>query len=344
MADVVLTVDGTAYSGWREIDIRRGIEQVAGTFRLSVTDRWAGREQAWPIKPGADCTVVVDGFTAISGYVDDVLPFFDVRNHGVSVVGRDKSGDLVDCSAIVSGGQWRGRNLLQVATDIATPFGVSVRAVTDVGATFRDAALQEGETAWEAIERAARMRGVLVYADAAGGLIIARAGSDRAGTALVQGKNVLAARGTFSFRDRYQQYICKGQNGGFDTATPEQNAGPSGRAADTNVRRYRPLIIVAEDVSDSAGLENRALWEAAVRMGRASRPVVTVQGWSHEGGLWEPNTIVRVECPYLYIEREMLIVSVGYRLDERGSRTDIELCAPEAFDLLPVPESDIEPW
>ena len=345
MTDVVLSVNGQDYAGWEEIKIRRGIEQVAGTFEVTVSDRWAGQEDAWPIMHGSACTLSVDGVTVITGYVDEVLPFFDSARHGITVVGRDRTGDLVDCSAIAASGQWRGRTLLQVATDIARPFGISVSAATSLDTKFKNAALQEGETAWEAIERAARMRGVLVVSDAQGGLVITRAGTDRVATSLVQGQNIKAARATFSMRDRYSQYVCKGQNIGFDTSTADQNAGPKGEASDNNVSRYRPLIIVAEDISDKAGLKDRALWEAAVRMGRSARPLITVQGWHHAGGLWLPNTLVRVECPYLYLERDMLIVAVAYRLDESGTHADIELCQPEAFELLPVPEGDGgSPW
>ncbi|KJS28554.1 MAG: hypothetical protein VR64_23960 [Desulfatitalea sp. BRH_c12] len=340
MPDVRLTVNDAVYGGWQEVLIRRGIEQVAGTFELTVTNRWAGQSRMWPIRHGEQCTLTADGAVLIKGYVDDVLPMFDANQHAVTVVGRDKTGDLVDCSAIVQSGEWRNRTLLQVAQDIARPFDISVRAETAVGPAFKSAALQEGETAFEALERAARMRGVLLLSDAHGDLVIARAGAQRIKTALVQGDNVKGGRGTFSMRNRYRDYICKGQNVGFDTSTPEHNAGPQGKAADAGVTRYRPLVIIAEDIGDTQGLKERAVWEAAVRMGRSARPVLTVQGWQHADGLWLPNFIVPVRCPYLYLDQDMLIVSVTYTINERGTQAEIELCRPEAFKLLPVPEKE----
>ncbi|MGE4406037.1 phage baseplate assembly protein [Pseudomonas sp.] len=338
MPDVILTVNGQRYGGWTEVEIRRGIEQVSGTFELTVTERWAGQDQMWPIRQGEECTLTVDGAVLISGYVDEILPFFDDQEHSVTVVGRDKTGDLVDCSAIAKTGEWKGRTLLQVARDIAAPFGIKVTAEVPVGAPFKTAALQEGESAFEALERAARMRGVLLISDAQGDLVITRAGRERVGTALVQGQNILSGRATFSLRDRFSTYICKGQDLGSDWSTPEQNAQPKAEAKDAGVSRYRPLLIVAEDVADAKGLKDRALWEAAVRLGRSARPAITVQGWSHEGGLWLPNRLVPVDCPYLYLAREMLIVAVSYRLGDQGTTAEIELCRPEAFELLPVPE------
>lgn len=335
---VILTVNGASYGGWTEVEINRGIEQIAGTFSLGLTERWADQDEPWPIIPGDKCTVAIDGEVVITGYVDDVLPSFDANQHAVTIVGRDKTSDLVDCSAIAKSGSWAGRTLLQIAQDLCAPFGVSVSAETDYGTAFQRSALQEGETVFEALERAARMRGVLLISDAQGGMVITRAGSERIATALTQGENVLSGRGTFSLRDRFSEIICKGQSFGIDESTPEHNAQPSGPAADTNVPRYRPLIIVAEDVADSKGMKDRAIWETAVRMGRSARPEITVQGWRHADGLWLPNRLVAVQCPWLQTERDMLIVNVSYLLDDGGTRTVLELCRQEGFELLAVPE------
>lgn len=340
MSEVTLSVNGIRYGGWKTVEIRRSIERISSTFSLSLTERWSGQDQPWPIEHGDECSVAIDGEVVVTGYVDDVLPFFDDREHGITVVGRDKTGDLVDCSAIAKSGEWKGRTILQIAQDLAAPFGIAVTAEVDPGKPFERSSLQEGETVFEALERAARMRGVLLISDGRGGLVITRAGKGRIATALVQGENIKSARATYSLRERYSKYICKGQSYGFDTSTPEQNAGSKGEAADNNVARYRPLLIVAEDIADSAGLTTRALWEAAVRMGRSARPEITVQGWRHASGLWRPNVLVPVRSPWLRLDREMLIVGVVSLFDDNGRRSVLELCRPEGFEILPVPEAD----
>jgi prophage tail gpP-like protein len=339
MSEVILTVNGARYGGWTRVEIRSGIEQISSTFSLGLTERWSDRAEAWPIRQGDACTVAAGGEILITGYVDDVLPSFDNDNHGITVVGRDKTGDLVDCSAIAESGEFHGRDLLQIAEALVKPFKIKVSAETDLGAPLKRFSIQEGETVFEALERAARMRGVLLISDGLGNLVITRAGSGRVGTGLVQGDNILSGRATYSLRERYKNYICKGQAAGFDTSTPEQNSGPRGEAADKNVGRYRPLLIVAEDLADSAGLKERALWEAAVRMGRSARPEITVQGWSHPAGLWRPNRLVPVRCPYLKLDRDLLIVGVISIKDEDGTKAVLELCRPEGFALLPVPET-----
>lgn len=338
MADVALTINGTIYGGWESVRIVRGITQLAGTFELSVSERWPGQSTPAVIRPGDACTVAIGGEVLITGYVDDVSPEYDDTSHTITVAGRDKAGDLVDCSATHASGQWSGRTMAQIVTDLGKPFGITVQTATDPGAAFGSFALHEGESAHEAIERLARMRGVLVVSDGQGGLLITRAGGDKIATALVEGENILEASAELSWRERYNKYIIKAQGVGSDFTTPAEHSQAKATATDPAITRYRPLIVMAEDQGASGTIRDRALWEAAVRAGKGSRATITVQGWHHAAGLWQPNRLVHVHSPWLGLDREMLIVGVAFVLDGSGSRTELELTLPDAFKLVPLPD------
>lgn len=336
MPEVILTINGAIYGGWETVRISRGIEQIAGTFELAVSERWPGQSTPMVIRPGDACTVSVDGEVLITGYVDDVTPEYDDVNHTVAVSGRDKSADLVDCSAIHASGQWSGRSMVQIAADVCKPFGVSVQADTGIGANFGTFALQEGESAFETIERMARMRGVLLLSDGKGGLLITRAGTEKIPTQL--GENILTASATLSWRDRYSKYIVKSQAVGGDFTTPGEHSQAQAVATDPNITRYRPLIVMAEDQGGSGSIKDRAIWEASIRLGKGSRATISVQGWKHGAGLWQPNRLVRVVSPWLGLDREMLIASVAFVLDDSGTITELGLVLPAAYQLIPLPE------
>lgn len=341
---VVLTVNGNDYGGWKSVRISLGMEQVAGTFDLSVSERWPGQPEAWPIMPGDECRVSIatdQKTVVITGYVDDVNISYDAGSHTIQVTGRDKTGDLVDCSAIHKTGQWSGSALEQIAADICRPFGIAAKRTANTGARFGKFALQEAETAWEALERAAKMRGVLMMSDGQGSLVITRAGTNRIGTALVKGENILAASGQFSHKDRYSKYIIKGQSPGTDFSSAEHNTATKATATDDALekrKRYRPLIVIAEQ-GDGSTYADRAKWERNVRAGRASRVTYTVAGWTHAEGLWLPNNLVAVQDDLVGISRDLIIAAVTYSLEEgSGSRTELQLCRPEAFDLVSMPD------
>lgn len=344
MAEVQLVVNGSIYGGWTSLRITRGIEQISGTFELDVTERWPDQIQARPIRTGDACRVLVDRQTVITGYVDDANPSYDDSSHTLSLSGRDKTGDLVDCSAIHKTGQWRDQGMAQIAKDLCQPFGIAVRASVDTGKPFRKFALQEGESVFEALDRAARLRGLLLITDGSGNLLISRAGSTRLGMALSEGENILSASGQFSGRDRFSQYIVKGQRAGDDDSDAKSTNQARGTATDTGVRRHRPLIVLAEDQADGGSASERAAWERNVRIGRGQRVSISVQGWAHAQGLWAPNVLVRVRSPWLGVDADLLITSVTFALDSGGTRTDLELCPRAAFDVIPPTEKEGTAW
>ncbi len=332
---VELKVKSGIFSGWEEIEIKLGIEQICGTFQLDVTERWPGQDTPTPILPGNSCEVLLDGQTMITGYVDYTEPSYDDTSHAVSITGRDKTLDLVDCSAIHKSGQWRNRSLDQIASDICKPFGIKVIKLVDVGDPFSTFNIQEGERAFEALDRMARMRAVLLMSDGLGNLLITRAGQNSIATELVEGVNIKRGSGKFSWKERFSHYVVKGQHRGTDGEPADNARGPSAAADDTVIDRYRPLVVLAEDQGHIASLKQRAEWEKNVRLGRANRATITVQGWKHADGLWLPNSLVHLRSPKLYADLDLLIAQVTYKKKRStGTTTDLELVRPEAFDLL----------
>jgi prophage tail gpP-like protein len=116
----------------------------------------------------------------------------------------------------------------------------------------------------------------------------------------------------------------------------DEHVAPSATVTDDSVTRYRPRIVLADDHGTRARFRDRAEWEKNVRMGRGLRGSITVQGWTDDAGkLWQPNTLVSVTSPLLYLkEAEMLIVGCMYTLDDGGSRTALSIARREAFDLV----------
>lgn len=332
-----LKVGGQIYGGWTSLRIERGMEQIAGTFSLGITERWAGQAEKRPIRCGQSCQVLIDGNPVITGYVDEVNPSFDKEQHGITVIGRDKTGDLVDSSAIHKSGQWSKATLHKIAIDLCAPFGIKVIVENgvDVGAAIPSLKIQEGEPVFQVLERAARMRALLLVSDGLGNLVITRTTRKPLSTALIEGVNILSAQGNFSWKERFSRYVAKGQSAPEgDDFNPQHHTSPTGNADDKIISRYRPLIVIAEDQGNGATMKQRAEWERNVRVGRGNRATITVQGWRHEAGLWLPNRLVAVRSPYLDVDAEMLISAVAYSLDDSGTRCELQVCRPEAFELI----------
>ena len=336
--DITLRIDGVDWTYWTSVQVTRQMDAIAGTFSLALADKWIGGAQALPIAAGMACQILIGGEQVIDGYIDQVRPSFSATAHGISVTGRDRSADLVDCAAIHSPGQWLNCTVLQLAQALASPFGVHVTAEGDVGAPIASFKLEEGETAFEALDRALRQRELMACPDGKGGIVLLKAGAGTASGSLRQGENILSAEGQFDMADRFSDYIVKGQKPGTDKGWGKDACAVRGQYRDQAVQRYRPMLIRAEQSGDSSNAHQRAA--------RAVTVTATVQGFRQQGvgreqsgPLWQLNQMADVDLPYLRISQRLLVAGVEFRRDATsGSTTRLTLRDPAAFKPEPKKE------
>lgn len=337
---VELQVAGTAYSGWTSVEIERGIDQMTGTFSLRLAAKEKTGAEDWPIRQGAECRVMLAGVPLITGYIDSMTRFVAAEERGIDVRGRDRTADLVDCSAINRPGSWRGRRLEEIAAELVKPFGIPVEVVGTTGAPFTRFALQQGETVFAAIERMSRYRGLVAWSAGDGTLRIGNPDIGESIGRLAEGENVIAASLTTTTSERFSDYVVKGQATGSDERSGAAVAQVKGEAKDPAIARYRPLLIIGEEQSDQTALKKRAEWEAAVRSGRAQQAQITVPGWlTSEGKPFAHGMRADCDVPSAGISGSLLIERLTFSRDATGGTvTTFDLVPPEAWTQLAEPE------
>lgn len=336
MSDITLKIGAMEYGGWKSLSMEGGIEQCSGAFHLSVSDRWADNAEPRLIYPGDACSLLLNDQVVISGYIDDVKPIISKQEHGIRVVGRDSTMDLIDCSAVYKSGQWKNVKLDRIIRDIATPFGIEVVVQADMGAVFDSFNIEEGEKAFETADRASRMRGVLLMSDGQGRLVLATPTQTAPTTSLVEGDNILYGEALYSWKERYSEITVKGQGKGNAKEFGEAVAHGSATVTDPAITRYRPLVIISEHHGKGPSFKRRAEWERNIRRGRGTRARIVVQGWTdRDGKVWRANTLVSVFSPELRIMEDLLVVKCDYSLsDQDGTLTGLQLAHPSAFEVL----------
>ncbi|TJZ78794.1 phage baseplate assembly protein [Chitiniphilus eburneus] len=332
MANLQLKVGGRIYGGWTEISLQRGLEQLAGSFTLQLTERWPDNDTARPVKPGEACVVTIDDQPVVTGFIDQVSLRFDAQSRSLGVSGRDATGDLVDCSAGHGSGQWKQTSLARIARDLCGPFDLKV--VVDPAVRkqadepFKSWNVEEGETVFDCLERMARLRMLLLTTRGDGAVYITRPGTEQAQAALVEGDNLLSGEATFSWAQRYSFYRVKAQSRG--------RHAEQGSSHDEVVTRHRPLIVLAEDQAEGPTVQQRADWEKTIRTARANQATVDVVGWRQGDGLplWQPNLRVNLKSGLLRADGDVLISAVSYTLGAGGERCALTLVDPRTFDRL----------
>jgi prophage tail gpP-like protein len=342
---VILCVAGVEYGGWTAIpSIRSGMDTIAGGFQVALTEKWPGSAYR-PIRKEDDVELWIGDDIVIKGQVDEVAREIDAGTHTITITGRDATADLVDCAAMNSPGEWKERGLADIAADICAPFGIKVETApgTDLGKPFPGFTLQKGEKAVAAIQRMCASRGVLPYSDGRGILVLGPGTPARVATRLVEGDNIKKAGAKDSRIGRFRDYTVYAQSGQWGDAAA--NAGTKGEAHDGEMRRYRPIARMADDLADGITAADQAAWDAMIAKAKAMAAEVTVRGWRHAGGLWRPNTLVTVKAPSIQLDGDRLIASVDRCLDDQGGTiAKLSLVGPHAFDLLAEKQKGAVAW
>ena len=330
---ITVEVRGVAYEGWLQSEISRSLEAISGTFNIPVS-LLPGEPP--DIRRQDDIVIKIAGAVVITGYVLSAEPFYKKGDCGLRITGRDRTGDLVRCTAIHKGGQWRSATLDTIAKDLVAPYGLQVRVDTDVGAPLQDFKLSHGETVVDALARAARLRGVLVTRDDAGRLLLTKAGKDRFKGAIVRGLNVISMDGIGTDDNRHSEYTVFGQSNLVTDFESARNL--KARALDPDIKRYLPLVINADGNTTQAELEELVAHTVRVRRGHAMGFKYTVEGWAHDGVPWPLNQRVAIYDDVAGLDgAEWLIASVRQSCDLReGSVTELVVRPIEAYDTVPL--------
>lgn len=331
--DIRLEVAGKLYGGWTSIEIRRGIEQCAGTFNFDLTDRWPGQNEMRLIRAGSPCRVLIDSEPVITGYVDDVEIAWTATTHSYRVSGRDKTCDLVDCCPPST--QIKSASLPVLARRWAGLFGIDVLVEAECAKPVPSFKTDEGDTCFDMLEKLARANAVMLTSDEHGRLVITRAGTKKMSAAIDLGGNLLSFSMQSSVKDRFSEITVKGQSGASQGWNSAPCAQGKGIARDKGVSRYRPLTLVAEQ-EEYGSAQTRAQHEVNIRYGKGHSGQATVCGWyAKPGELWRPNRLVDVTLAKNMVAT-WLISEVTWRMNESGLITEMRLHPREAFDLLPV--------
>lgn len=330
--------------GWQDVRFTRGVERCPSDFQISMTDLYPmANPPAMQIQPGDYCEVFLGADRVSTGWVDQFIPGFNDGAHTVTVTGRSKCQDLVDCAAVYDGFQLSNASALYIAQKLCAPFGIQAALApgTLQGAPVEQVVILAGETAYDVLERVCRYRGLLLYDTTSGDLEISGIGKATAASGFQEGMNVERAVAVYSMNQKFSDYyaIYQGLDQFSDIGgAPNQIA----HLVDPSVPRYRPRVVLSESVmGGSAIAEDRAKWELSRRQGRSFLVRLTTDSWRDVAGdLYAPNTLAPLILPSLKLGSPQapamwLIAEATYKRGKKGTTCDLVLMPPQAFYQQP---------
>lgn len=330
------------FEGFKNIRLSRNLTSLTGAFEITLMDKWEVEREDFILKAGEKITCKIGGSPLFEGFIDRFGISVNSQSRNLTISGRDKTADLVDCS-ILGSNEFNDMKLDAIAKKLVEPFGIGMVFFSDVGAPFKKFTVNQGETVFEALERLAKQRDLLLTSSPVGNLVFEKKGVIRSSTELIEGRNVKDMAVSFDNTERFSEYHCKAQTVGL-LGTPETATKSKGLATDKGITRHRPTLLLSENPADMSGAQKRAEWEASIRAAKACQVNVVVVDWTQKNGeLWATNQITHVDCPSIGIKQDMLIQRVKFEQSENGRITELELIRPDAFEFRPELKKENDP-
>lgn len=220
---ITVTIGGIALTQVTRFDLSRDLQDISGTFEVSVVDQkrviaaaaavsWDVDQYPGLIVPGPPVTIAIDGTPVLTGWLEKVKGKTSATALTCTLAGRDRTGDLVECAAFPKGPtEYRNIGLQAFTQAICAPYGIVARMDVDPGENFDRLAMSPHETALSAIDKAARQRSALVVSDGVGGLLLTRGGSTRGAAPIHIGENAYEGDFDIDWSHRFSHYYVKGQ-------------------------------------------------------------------------------------------------------------------------------------
>jgi len=358
MSDISIKVNDKYFRDWNNLLVTKELESVAGSFEFNLVSTGSD----WlPLLEGDQIEIFHKRTPLITGFVDYIGPDLDAEDRTIIVSGRDNTCDLVDCTYDGNKTEFKGVHRIDaIARELISQFNMDLVSQLDATPALKNFKYDPGEKIWDALERAASQTGVLFQPSGDGRLLLTMLPDVTESVWLVEGEKLLSCYANYDNSSRFSHYSMIAELPSTEKETsydpesdPDASAGDDELdiadrrevknpqtiikfARDENVRRYRPLTLIADSKMTPNACQDAINWEMSVRAARAFEASAIVQGWDYNGKPWLPNTIIKVHSPKNEIyELDLLITSVTYTFDEDGTTTSLSLAKANAYQPKP---------
>jgi prophage tail gpP-like protein len=349
-----LLVNGIAYREWETVWAQERWNESFSFFRFTTAERkpiplstpitladvQAGIFRAQPIPdiPVYVCDKVLltlGGSAAMLGYVTQRQVAYDADRHQVLLIGKSATFWPFKSHIKTEQANMDGLTIMQVATRLITPLGVTVRAVGIPDArVFEKLQAPPGGNIWEFLEKLARDRSALLGSNSAGEalLIFDHTWGGPVDT-LTEGVNIKKMQAVISIEDQWGDIEALGQTSGDDQKNGPDANEMVAHASGQSCIAANCVIPVEEPVRDQSELQTRADFEAKWTDGTKKTALITVYGWFSQYGLWHAGQNVAVYSPMVPLNEVMKIKTCTWTQDsENGTETVLECVNPAALN------------
>ena len=332
---------GILVRGWESVSVSLSLSTLCNGFSLSqfVDDVF----DSPMLFPGDDVRIECDGELLLDGYVDELRSSFSSGSHSISVSGREKTCDLVDCSLRDFGKSWKKRTVAQIVDEVCSAFGLvfNPNGVNPSGPIPKFCP-DPGCSGADVITDVCRQKDVVCFSDGVGNVKFVNDNEFEVVEDFIrQGKNIISADISFDNSERYSDYVV--------LCSSDPKVKRKGVSKDFEINRLRCFVMVDEGYGNVDAAEKRASFEALSRSAKSTTLNVTLSGWKRNNGkLWKPGILVDCLIPAFFGQfvQTLLVNEVELSYDLSGTFAHLQLVRKDYYTQQPLkmkkPKAD--PW
>jgi prophage tail gpP-like protein len=333
----VVVINGALYWEWESVEVHaevNGNPAIRARFTASEQEPWPADWAFLRIKPNDVCTILLDGFLAMTGLVVTRQVYYEAKQHKVEIQAWSRDSILLHSSADSNGNEYLKKGQKELVQQLTGAQGIGTQIIGQISSnTMKRYNTAPGQTSMEAIEPLLRSMGVNHFATKGGDLLLIGRGAFGAYSELVEGRDILVGRERISSYMTPQNMSAAQMSGGDDlwgaaAAQGQKFMGAGaggGGTGDMSTQIFQRVIseipATAQMLKGRGGMEDN--------IGEQFKILVdlTVLGWQRPGGgLWWPLDIIWVKAPMLIMNRPLQVKAVTFTQDNAsGSRTTIQL-------------------
>lgn len=367
---VSLVVGGQKYSGWESVEITSALDSIARSFQLGIS---LNSPSKWSLKNfmvGQKVQVLIDSDLVLSGYIEQTPVSYDANQKTITIAGRSKTGDLIDCCAFPSGEKipnvkewenkitpqgnvvsyadttarnWKNEKIERIIANLIAPYGIKLISEVNLPDVKNNFSITNTDKIIDSIRNLTKNADLLFSDNENGDLVLVKKATneaDKQTTKIVLGKHILRGSAKFDGTKLYSFYGVVGQDKGTNTNLGKQISSSShlqpGSLKDM-LKRDRYIYTKAKGQANNKNCEIEAVGNQKFADSEFYKATYVVQGWRYDDAhLWKVNQLVQIEDPFLCKDGSQwhLIKSVKFSLTNQGGMTtELEVVPPDGFRI-----------
>jgi len=316
--------EGNRLSGYDEQRVFQSMETLSDAFMFTT------KLLSADVKCGQDVEIVIDNKTLVTGKYERRK---GIRSKDITIMGRDKTGDLVDSFVADQTGEFKGLTIKEIIIEICNPFNIKVSGLE--GPLVKRYNFNFDMTAGDIIRGLCTRSGLLASSDEEGNLVITNAREAiNNGLSITEGVDMHDCEIDIDLTKRYSDYRVYAQSK-FSLFEAAEKIFATAPGLQT---RHRPFTKINDDEFELADADTESLWQQQYQDGSSVLYVVILPRTIKVS----VNEIVNIESPYMGVAGELLVRDLEYFSTPTSQQTTLWMVSPLTYGGTHTPNAFIQ--